>query len=182
MKIELNFSVPFFRSVVFLDSCAPMFLNLNELSAASALCPMQSIAVLPTTCRFGGVSQTKPTGGRSQRFVLAGRQTHRRTARQRADRLTGRQTGTQTHQTRIVLVLHTYIRTHTLIAIASAPHLLCLCLCLCLYRCLRHRLRFWIASGSFGFGCSRSNYLCSGFAWEFRKPRLARRKIISKWQ
>lgn len=182
MKIELNFSVPFFRSVVFLDSCAPMFLNLNELSDASALCPMQSIAVLPTTCRFGGVSQTKPTGGRSQRFVLAGRQTHRRTARQRADRLTGRQTGTQTHQTRIVLVLHTYIRTHTLITIASAPHLLCLCLCLCLYRCLRHRLRVWIASGSFGFGCSRSNYLCSGFAWEFLKPRLARRKIISKWQ
>lgn len=32
---------------------------------------MQSLVMLPTTCRFGGVSQTKPTGGRSQHFVLA---------------------------------------------------------------------------------------------------------------
>lgn len=88
MKIELNFSVLFFLFVVFYDSCAPMFLNLNELSDESTLCSMQSIAVLPITCRFGGVSQTKPTGGRSQRFVLAGRQTHRRTARRRAGRQT----------------------------------------------------------------------------------------------
>lgn len=92
MKIE--FLLFFAFSFIFLLCLfGQLFLILNELSERVCLMlGMQSIAVLPTTCcRFGGVSQTKPTGGRSQRFVLAGRQTHRRTVEQ-----AGRQTDTPT--------------------------------------------------------------------------------------